>query len=119
MLGEPTRSLYFIAKRNLVCTDETLTPPSASRFVATELSLGNDHAEVRSRLAIRQFSLLRMSMRADLGIMVRPYEKPLDAVDRDYLRAAGVELWRRPWWTGGRREWLRERLRHRRRLEGA
>ena len=111
VLGEPSRSIYFIAKQNLVCPNETLTPPSARRLVTMELAKGSNHAEVRSRLAIRQFSLLRMSMRADLGIMVRPYERPLDAFDRDFLRAAGVELWRRPWWTGGRREWLRERLR--------
>lgn len=69
-----------------------------------------DNAIARSDLAIRQLSLLRTAMRADLGIIGRPYGQSLDPVDRAFLRSAGVRLWERPWWSGGRHDWILQRL---------
>jgi hypothetical protein len=106
LLGEPSRSIYFIAKGNLVCDDNALTPTSARNWIAGQ----SNRTIGRSELAIRQLSLLRSAMRADLGIIGRPYGKPLDDVDRDFLRSAGVKLWEPPWWTGRWRDWVVERL---------
>jgi hypothetical protein len=106
ILGEPARSLYLAAKQNLVCADEALKPPSAAEYVMA----ATDRHRARSALTTRQLSLLRTAMRADLGIVGRPYGKRLDDLDRDFLRSQGTRLWEHPWWSGSRREWLRERI---------
>jgi hypothetical protein len=36
LLGEPSRSLYFNAKGNLVCDDDAVTPESAREWIASE-----------------------------------------------------------------------------------
>jgi hypothetical protein len=107
LLGSPTRELYLMAKNNLICPVEELKPASAAEFVGRD----PEKDQARSQLAIRQLSLVRNSMRADLGIVTRPYGKTLEKVDRDFLRLGGVRLWERPWWTGSWRQWLLERFR--------
>jgi hypothetical protein len=109
LLGSPTRELYFAAKNNLICPDNELRPLSVAAYVAAEKAKGEDGDRLRSELAINQLSLVRNSMRADLGIITRPYAGQLTLMDRDLLRSAGVHLWERPWWTGSWREWLFER----------
>jgi hypothetical protein len=111
LLGSPTRELYFAAKNNLICPDEELEPASVAAHVAAAKAKGHDGDRLRSELAITQLSLVRNSMRADLGILTRPYAGNLTPMDRDLLRSAGVHLWERPWWTGSWREWLLERSR--------
>jgi hypothetical protein len=107
LLGSPARELYFTAKNNLICPDDKLEPES----VAVSVARREDREAARSELAIRQLSLVRTAMRADLGINARPYGRALDDLDRAFLRSAGVRLWERPWWNGSWREWLVERLR--------
>jgi hypothetical protein len=113
ILGEPARSLYLTAKQNLVCADEALTPRSAAEYVLA----ASDREKARSKIATRQLSLVRTAMRADLGIMGRPYGGGLSERDRDFLRSQGVHLWERPWWNGSKREWLRERIAGARQIE--
>jgi hypothetical protein len=106
LLGEPTRTIYFLAKHNLACDDDELRPPS----LVARVQAAGDSTKARSDLSIRQLSLLRTAMRADLGIIGRPYGTPLEDSDREFLRLAGARLWERPWWTGGWRSWLQARL---------
>jgi hypothetical protein len=115
VLGEPTRSIYFAAKHNLVCDLDELEPRSLREHVTR----AGDIERARSELSIRELSLLRTAMRADLGIVGRPYGRSLEPIDREFLRHAGARLWERPWWTGDWRTWVVERLIARRRRSSA
>ncbi len=107
LLGEPSRTIYLRAKENLKLPPEKIWPQT----VAEKISAAVDQELARSQLARRQLSLLRTAMRADLGIVGRPYGGLLTTEDKDFLRAAGARLWQRPWWDGSPRTWVAERLR--------
>lgn len=91
LLTEQTRNIYLKAKRNLTCPVEKLDPPSFRKQVALE----GDAA--RSSESIRQLSLLRTSMRADVEIYTQPYEEELSPDDIEFFRACKVDLDRPPW----------------------
>jgi hypothetical protein len=98
LLTERTRNIYLTAKRNLTCPVEKLEPASFKEQVALE----GDTA--RSSRSIRQLSLLRTSMRADVEIYTQPYEEELSPDDIEFLRACKVDLDRPPWRDAIRRE---------------
>ncbi|MCF6155914.1 MAG: hypothetical protein E3K36_11825 [Candidatus Brocadia sp.] len=66
VLGDNTRRLYLTAKDNLICPDEALKP-SKLYEILKKLSDEN-RIEKRGHLSIRQLSLLRARMRADLEV---------------------------------------------------
>lgn len=104
LMGEPTRTIYLRAKENLQLEHGKLWPDSVAKHVTD----AEDQELARSQVARRQLSLLRSAMRADLGIIGKPYGSQLDPRDRDFLRASGARLWKRPWWNGDVRLWLKE-----------
>ncbi|HVR13431.1 MAG TPA: hypothetical protein VMS41_06605, partial [Gaiellaceae bacterium] len=50
--------------------------------------------DARSEHVTRQLSLLRSAMRADLEVYGKPWGKPLDDLDREFLYACRVAGWR-------------------------
>src|SRR5262245_24764630 len=86
LLGSDARAIYLTVKKNMLC-DPTEFVPASKRNVVAE-----SHDE-RSDLVVRQLSLLRSAMRADLQVYGEPWGKRLDGVDREFLRACGVSLW--------------------------
>lgn len=112
LLGDPTRTIYLTAKRNLTCADADLEPEQIAEHVCQE----PDRESARSALAVRQLSLLRTAKRADLGIVASVYGEKLTPPDQAFLRHAGAPLWKRPWWTGRWRDYLTERRAARKRL---
>ena len=91
LLTEQTRNIYLKAKRNLTCPVAKLEPASFREQVALE------GEAARSSKSIRQLSLLRTSMRADVEIYTQPYEEELSPDDIEFLRACKVDLDRPPW----------------------
>jgi hypothetical protein len=91
LLSHDARNVYLTVKTNLLCPHETFLPAAARENVAS------DDAE-RERLVIRQFALLRMTMRSDLAIYTTPWGGELTDEDIAFLCACGVdvsgELWR-------------------------
>jgi hypothetical protein len=90
LLSPPSRQIYLKAKKNLVCPPDHFIPASAREAVV------RDPAE-RSHRAIRQLSLLRAQMRADLQIFAGPYAGPPVEPDWEFLREAEVDLSLPPW----------------------
>lgn len=95
MLSSRTRALYLTAKKNLVC-DVVAFQPESSRAALAALAPTQLDAE-RGRLSVRQLSLVRTAMRADLAIFAKPWGSKLGDEDRAFLRACGLSPWRRPW----------------------
>jgi len=85
LLGRETRQVYFHVKSNLICAPADFAPSSA---------VIDDHLddEERGRLCIRQLSLLRSAMRADLEIFGRPWGSDFGDEDRAFFRACKVRL---------------------------
>jgi hypothetical protein len=95
VLSEDTRNIYLTAKENLTSPDEKLKP-----VVLRERILAlppEQREEARGKASVRQFSLLRTSMRGDLLVFTGPWGEPLNAEDKAFLDACGVPRWRRPW----------------------
>lgn len=95
VLGEPARTIYLRAKENLGAEDLDHLYPDEVRVC---VQAAEDSLEARRRMAVRQFSLLRTAMRAELGIFGRVYGPELRPTDEAFLRSCGAQLWRRPWW---------------------
>jgi hypothetical protein len=87
LLGPETRGIYLAVKANMVCAAQDFVPASLRQAVA------KSQAE-RSRLCVRQLSLLRSAMRADLEVYGKPWGRRLDSEDREFLRECGVSTWR-------------------------
>jgi hypothetical protein len=100
-VGEGTRFLYLRAKDNLVCPVECFVP-GVTRDQLLRLS-PEDQEWARGCLAIRQLSLLRTRMRADLEVYGTPYHVDLDESDRAFLRSCGESLRSPPWNRSTRR----------------
>jgi hypothetical protein len=92
VLGEDTRRIYLRTKENLICNRD-------------DTDLKGDELD-RARLSMRQLSLLRTSMRADLLVYSQPSGEKLTPEDKAFLKDCDVRTWRRPW-----RRTLRETLR--------
>jgi hypothetical protein len=106
ILGEDTRAIYLTAKQNLICRTDALRPSSLADRAARAKGHGADRTgenivdyedEFRAKLSVRQVSLLRTSMRADLLVYSGPWGTDLTREDREFLRDCGVRMWRRPW----------------------
>jgi hypothetical protein len=105
LLGVDTRSIYLTVKKNLIC--------DANQFVPTSLIERVRDDDGRSAAVIRQLSLLRSAMRADLEVYGKPWGRPLDSQDRDFLYACQVPGWRVQRTRDERRRWIVDRLRGR------
>jgi hypothetical protein len=96
VLSEDTRGLYLTAKNNLVCPPDKLVPKRLRERLEAERDLGK-RDRLHGAASVRQLSLLRTSMRADLLVYSGPWGRRLEGEDRAFLRACGVRQWRRPW----------------------
>jgi hypothetical protein len=96
LLTQDTRQMYFANKRNLVCADVNVTPAVArDQILEREGRAAREWA--RGELAMRQLSLLRTQMKADLDIYGRVYGEKLGPTDIAFIRACGLDPGRRPW----------------------
>jgi hypothetical protein len=89
LLERESRDIYLTAKHNLVCQDADLLPPSLAKI--------DGIAERRGSLSIRQLSLLRSQMRADLRIFARWYYRGLNQTDKEFLSYCRINLNKKPW----------------------
>lgn len=95
LLDRTTREIYLNAKFNLIGDDEDLRPP---QLIDGRPQNPQEHERWRSRLSMSQLSLLRQSMRYDLAIYTDPYQtRPLEDAEKEFLKAAGVDLGKKPW----------------------
>jgi hypothetical protein len=96
LLEQTTRQVYLTTKDNLIdLPDRRIVPEQAyQRIEALEPT---ERDVERGRLSQRQLSLLRTQMKSDLAVYGRPYRQELDAEDRVFLSACGVDLATRPW----------------------
>ncbi len=105
MLLEPlTREMYLTAKQNLVCTDDSVQPPSLRK--ATGLS-----EQERGLMSIKQLDLLRNQMKTDIVVFGVPFF-PVFEDEKAFLSHCGADLgrppWSRPWYRPNRPESHRE-----------
>jgi hypothetical protein len=110
MLGSGTRDIYLTVKTNLICEPDEFVPISLVDAVR------RDDA-VRSTAVVRQLSLLRSAMRADLEVYGKPWGKPLQPTDREFLYACRVPGWRVQRTADERRRWYADRFSRRTRPE--
>jgi hypothetical protein len=95
LLANGTRTMFLKVKDNLVRAPKELEPRSFSTEV---LHAGVDEREaIRGKRAIRQLSLLRTRMKADLGVFGIHYGGGLTDTDKSFLKDCGELLWHRPW----------------------
>jgi hypothetical protein len=101
LMSTPGRDLLIAFQSNLTCPTDSVKPQSLANELAT---LPDDAAERRRGCTcIRQASLLRTQLKADLNLHVGVnYYTGLRQVDRDFLVSCGVSPRRRPW---RRRSW--------------
>ena len=95
LIAGATRSIYLTAKKNLVCDAAKIIP----RSLAERIGRAPNQDAARGEASVRQLSLLRTAMRADIAVYARPWGERLEEEDKEFLRACGVSLWRRPWRT--------------------
>lgn len=95
-LGDSTRQMYLQAKHNLVCPDDKIKPKILyDRNL--EGKTAYERKKCRSHLSIRQLSLLRARMRADIEVYGGLYFGNLHDDDKDFLKECNESLWKRPW----------------------
>jgi hypothetical protein len=90
LLSRDARSIYLTAKNNLICPPDEFLPARARAAVANA-------DDERRRLVVRQFSLLRTAMRADIALYTTPWGSPLTEDDIAFLLACGVDVGGEPW----------------------
>lgn len=95
LLTNHTRQVYLDAKYNLTCADDQLKPNGTALLATLPAEFTPD--QKRGCLSIRQLSLLRTQMKSDLAVYGQPFARTLRQHERDFLRAAKVPLWRKPW----------------------
>jgi len=104
-----TRALFVGFRSNLVCPRELMEPAS----LAAELDAMSEVDADRRRgcVSIRQASILRAQLKADLSLHFGfNYYSDLLPEDRAFLVSCGIPLWRRPWRAGPRRRPRRARM---------
>lgn len=94
-MDERTRSVYLCVKDNLIRDLEYYQPPSL-REKLKELP-PEKQEQARGYLSIRQLSLLRNRMKADLEVYGLPYHVNLNEEDRELLDYCNEELSSKPW----------------------
>jgi hypothetical protein len=100
LLEQASREIYLTAKHNLTCDSRDLRPDGLLELLPTCLS----DDQKRGCLSIRQLSLLRTQMKADLAIFGHPYVRRLADHERLFLKRCGVNLRHRPWRKAARGE---------------
>jgi len=96
-LGDTTRRMYLSAKHNLLCPEDEVLPVEVSESLKI---LSKDKIlKKRSELSIRQLSLLRHRMRADLEVYGSAFFGELTIDDKQFLNHCG-ENWRKKHWKG-------------------
>jgi hypothetical protein len=95
LLGGGTRSIYLCVKDNLVCPIEYYEPESIRERLQTMSPAEQD--KERGRLSIRQLSLLRSRMKADLDVYGLPYHSQLDNDAKALLIHCGEDLSTKVW----------------------
>lgn len=95
LLGDSTRSIYLRVKDNLVCPIEYYEPESIRAKLLKMPPDERKHA--RGNLSIRQLSLLRKRMKADLDVYGRPYHVELNEDDKALLEFCGEDVSSKPW----------------------
>jgi hypothetical protein len=103
LLSANTRGIYLTVKTNMIC------PPSQFVPVALDEAVGTSD-RARSDAVLRQLSLLRSAMRADLEVYGKPWGKPLQPLDREFLYACGVPGYRVQRTFAERLRWFVDRL---------
>ncbi|MGZ8919127.1 MAG: hypothetical protein ACXW0T_12975 [Methylobacter sp.] len=95
LLGGGTRTIYLRVKDNLVCPIDYYEPES----IRTRLKMMSyeEQEKERGRLSIRQLSLLRSRMKADLEVYGPPYHNKLDDDAKAFLRWCGEDLTSKVW----------------------
>ena len=94
-MGDSTRAIYLKAKDNLLRDVDYYEPRSIRQKLLALPPAEQDRA--RGYLSIRQLSLLRNRMKADLGVFGIPYHVNLNELDVDFLIACGENLNSSPW----------------------
>jgi hypothetical protein len=95
-LGDSTRRIYLHAKHNLACSDDEIRPKRLYDQQLKHLA-DNERLQKRGEWSIRELSLLRARMRADLEVYGTVYFGGLQAEDVAFLEYCGEDLRRRPW----------------------
>ena len=102
LLMPVTRELYLNAKFNMICPDDELRldlhRDALREFVPEESQRREDW---RGELSMKQLSLLRAQMRADLQVFGLIYAGGLEPLDKAFLRMANVDLNKPPWTSPG------------------
>ena len=96
LLGGGTRSIYLRVKDNLVCPIDYYEPESVRERLKT-IESREDQEKERGRLSIRQLSLLRSRMKADLEVYGLPYHTELNDDDKALLRWCGEDPSSKAW----------------------
>ncbi|MFF5296541.1 hypothetical protein [Paractinoplanes globisporus] len=92
----PTRDIFVAFRTNLVCPVESMVPRSLAADLA-QLPAA-DAERRRGCVAIRQASLLRAQLKADLSLHFGlNYYSRLLPEDRAFLTSCGISTRRRPW----------------------
>lgn len=95
LLGGGTRTMYLRVKDNLVCPIQFFEPESTRTRLET---MSHEEQEnERGRLSIRQLSLLRSRMKADLEVYGPPYHNQLDDDAKALLSWCGEDLSSKVW----------------------
>jgi hypothetical protein len=95
LLGGGTRTIYLRVKDNLVCPIECYEPES----IRTRLKIMSpeEQEKERGRLSIRQLSLLRSRMKADLEVYGPPYHTELNDDAKALLTCCREDLSSKVW----------------------
>jgi hypothetical protein len=93
LLSEEVRNIYLTVAVNLICDVARLRPASLASAVGASV----DPEAIRGAAAIRQVSLLRTALRADLSLYARPWGQDLTEDDLRFLGSCGVDVTREPW----------------------
>jgi hypothetical protein len=95
VLSEDTRAIYLTVKNNLVCPAHDVQPKALRHSI--EAAEPGEADALRGEALVRQLSLMRTSMRADLLVYSGPWGRKLGQDDRRFLAACGISRWHRPW----------------------
>lgn len=99
LLARGTRQVFLNAKNNLVCTDRSdLKPDGLDKDLpARDDEESLDEEQLRGILSIKQLSLLRTQLKADLAIHGDPYTGKLTEHERRFLAGSGIDLGSETW----------------------
>ena len=95
LLAGGTRTMYLTAMHNLI-RPVTLLQPKSFR---AEVQEAEEEAveKIRGERSIRQLSMLRTRMKADLRVFGIHYGGGITESDKAFLRGCGQNLWKKPW----------------------